>query len=187
MGKWQKKIKLLLLILIITVIINKVYNISNSHTLGSTEVIYGQLQLENNVMDTTLNSNENIIHKHPVIISTDTFVEKLTEITYRFNEYHGALVEIEGFVYRKQHYTESQFAITRTLVTCCTSHAENLGILSYWNDGEELLDNSWVRVTGKLQSYKYFDENLNKEIITPMIIVEELQIIEKPEDPYLYP
>ncbi|WP_026477527.1 TIGR03943 family putative permease subunit [Alkaliphilus transvaalensis] len=121
-----------------------------------------------------------------VSLGAESYIENLTNIIYNFSYFHGAEIEVEGFIYRKDHYDVNQFAIARVAIQCCAADAEILGLLSHWEYGNELPENTWVRITGNLQSFQYFDETLKREIATPIIIVEELEEIDEPANPYVY-
>jgi putative membrane protein len=108
-----------------------------------------------------------------------------TSIMYVIDKYHesflGKQVELIGFIYREPEFSENQFVIGRRGNPCCVEDAEALyGLLSTTPKANELANDQWVKVIGRLSKTKY----LINEV--PYLIVEEVIEIEPPKDPYVY-
>lgn len=120
-----------------------------------------------------------------VVLEPSNYVTLLSEILYSVDKYHGSELEIEGFVFKEPHLAEGQIIISRTIISCCVADAENIGILSYWQ--EDLPDNAWVRAVGTIQSTDYTNPKSGRNGVVPMLVIQELEIIPEPDNPYIYP
>ncbi len=120
-----------------------------------------------------------------VVLEPSNYVTLLSEILYSVEKYHGAELELEGFVFKESHLAEGQLIISRTILSCCVADAENIGILSYWQ--EELKENTWVRAIGTVQSTEYINPNSGRSGVVPMLVIQELEVIPEPDNPYIYP
>lgn len=98
-----------------------------------------------------------------------------------FSAYEGQTVDVTGFVYRPAGLAEGSFVVGRFVVTCCVADATALGMLVSGADDEQLSEDQWVRVRGRLYTAHIDGQPL------PAIEAEIIDFIEKPEQPYLYP
>lgn len=119
-------------------------------------------------------------------IVDSNYMVALTEVFYNLDKYQGREIALEGFVHREVYYDDNQFMLARSVVSCCAEHATMMGLLSHWEDAEELKEGTWISVKGMLQSTVHYSSKIDKEATWPMVIVEELEIIEKPEEEYIY-
>lgn len=101
--------------------------------------------------------------------------------TSDFSSYHGMAVDVSGFVYHQPRLAENQFLVSRFVITCCVADASPLGMLVGWQDAGQLPDDEWVRVKGSIQTFSIDGEKV------PGIAAESIEIIEAPDQPYLYP
>jgi putative membrane protein len=100
-----------------------------------------------------------------------------TDIT----EYLGQPASVIGFVYRDEQLSEDQFYVSRFIISCCAADASSIGMIARWPDAKNLKNDTWVLVKGSISSLTLKDQ------VLPMIVVESVQSIPVPEQPYLYP
>lgn len=119
-----------------------------------------------------------------LVIDKTNFVDKLTEIHSSIEEYQGVELELEGFVERRKGLQTHQFYISRTIISCCSEDAQTMGIFSYW-EGDAPTDNTWVKARGTLQEMEYKNPATGVVGTVPVLIIDELEEVEKPEDPFI--
>lgn len=100
-----------------------------------------------------------------------------TDIT----QYLDQQVSVIGFVYRDEQLSEDQFYVSRFIISCCAADASSIGMIASWPDAKNLKNDTWVLVKGSISSTTLKDQTL------PVILVESVQDVPVPEQPYLYP
>ncbi|MCM8773101.1 MAG: TIGR03943 family protein [Candidatus Omnitrophica bacterium] len=83
-------------------------------------------------------------------------------------------ISVEGMVYKGEG--KEKFTLIRFLITCCAADATPLGIEVKYENIEELKNEEWVKVKGKV---KIEDGKI-------IIYAENIEKINPPSDPYLY-
>lgn len=131
---------------------------------------------------TTENYQSFFTENGEIDIVDSNYMVALTEVFYNLDKYQGRGITLEGFVHREAYYDDNQFMLARTVSSCCAEHATMMGLLSHWEDAEELKEGTWISVKGMLQSTVHYSPKIDKGVTWPMVIVEELEIIEKPEE-----
>ena len=95
--------------------------------------------------------------------------------------YLGQQASVIGFVYRDDQLNEDQFYVSRFIISCCAADASSIGMIATWPDAKNLKNDSWVLVKGTISSLTLKDQ------VLPMVVVESVQDMPVPEQPYLYP
>lgn len=95
-------------------------------------------------------------------------------------ELAGQPVDVTGFVYRDLRVEPGQFVVTRFSVTCCVADAAAIGLDVSWDGTGQPADNSWVRVRGKMRI------DLIDERKIPRVEAESVDVVQAPEQPYLF-
>jgi len=92
----------------------------------------------------------------------------------------GQPVSLEGFVIVNEDVPEGQFLVARFVITCCVADATAIGIAVDPSGTDELMPEGWVSIRGTMQISRTGGE--------PALLIEasEIQLIERPEQPYLY-
>lgn len=90
-------------------------------------------------------------------------------------------VNVVGFVYRDDRFSEQQFMVSRFVVSCCAADAAPIGLVVQWPNSAELPDDEWVTVKGPLRVETFAGEEM------PIVIAESVTPTDIPERPYLYP
>jgi uncharacterized repeat protein (TIGR03943 family) len=98
------------------------------------------------------------------------------------SEFNGQEAEIVGFVYHDVRLNDkTQFFAMRFIVSCCVADATSIGLVVEWPDAATLQSDGWVKVTGKFQAQDVAGQEV------PVLIAENVESVEQPEHPYLYP
>lgn len=95
--------------------------------------------------------------------------------------FNGQTAEVIGFVYRDPSLTNTQFMVSRFVVTCCAADGTALAMVVNWPNLTDLPDNTWVRVRGPVEA-----AFLNGQPI-PRINAEVVETVPQPDHPYMYP
>lgn len=94
--------------------------------------------------------------------------------------FNGEEARLIGFVYRDDRFPEDTFMVARFTVSCCVADAAPIGLVVRWPDAAELPLDQWVEVNGRFQSGIFNGQE------TPILIAEEIILIDPPRHPYLY-
>jgi uncharacterized repeat protein (TIGR03943 family) len=97
-------------------------------------------------------------------------------------EFDGQQADFIGFVITEPTHPDDHFILARSVVRCCVVDLSGLGIPVYMLDlPTEIQDDQWVRVRGTFQAGTFDDQK------TPILQVTQLDLIDAPEQEYLYP
>lgn len=171
------------LVIIISILLSLIYN--NQFSNLQSTIIGQQYNIKNQRQDTKQEEYISLISQD-IVFTEENYLENIVKLMYNFNQYHGGTIEISGFIFTEESKGEHSFIIAREVITCCDVHAEIIGIQCYW-ENKLPKENSWVKIRGYLQSTYDYDEKLKREVNSPLIIVDSIEEIVPPEDPYLYP
>lgn len=102
----------------------------------------------------------------------------------------GQEVRVSGFVFRDERFGQEHILVTRFVVSCCVADANVLGLLielpvAAKNGAEtttqQIADDQWIEVHGI-----FVDERVDGWHM-PLVKASAVQLIEIPNQPYLYP
>jgi len=93
----------------------------------------------------------------------------------------GQQADIVGFVYRDVRFAENQLMVARFTISCCVADASAIGLLVETPDAQEYPLDSWVRVKGTFTPGSLDGQPM------PVLLPDEIEQVEQPELPYLYP
>lgn len=96
-----------------------------------------------------------------------------------YAELNGQPADVIGFVYSEPTFGENQFMVARFTVSCCVADASAIGVPVHWE--EEIPQGEWVRVQGTMQVGEFRGDML------PILRASNVEVVEQPEHPYLYP
>ncbi|WP_209123264.1 TIGR03943 family protein [Alkalihalobacillus sp. BA299] len=116
-----------------------------------------------------------------IVMEKTSYVQKFYAITGNPEMVSGREIVVDGFVLKEEIRSPYQLFIGRFLITHCVADATVIGFLAELDREIHLTEGSWVRVKGTLDVSKHGQE------VVPMIRVHSLAVIEKPNDPYIYP
>lgn len=116
-------------------------------------------------------------------ITPDNYTNILKCVYEDLDTYVGQTICFTGYVYRNIDFTETQFVLARDMISE-TSEKSNktliVGFLCNYNDASKFIDNTWVKITGKITKGNYHGE-------IPIIEISKIEEVEKPSDEYVFP
>ncbi|GAA0720527.1 TIGR03943 family protein [Clostridium malenominatum] len=130
-------------------------------------------------------SNEDIYDEVLIEFNDDNYLERLYSIEENIEKYKGKRVCISGFVFKDKGLNQGEFVVGRMVMTCCAADSQIIGLVSKWEESENLKTDEWVRIEGVIESILY-KEPSGKEIELPAIKVEKLEKIDRPDNVYIY-
>lgn len=121
------------------------------------------------------------MYKQPVIeLGDKVFLDGLTTLELYPGEFAGKKLRTLGFVYREQGMGPNEFVAARFSVSCCAADAAVYGLLVESEQGSKLAKDSWVQVTGVLET------RMDDGYETLVLKAEEIKPVKAPNDPYVY-
>lgn len=116
-----------------------------------------------------------------VVIEDVNFVAWNDELYYNLGKYEGKKIQITGAVFKNEDFKPDEFAVVRFMMSCCTADLQPVGQVCRYDEAGEMKPDTWIKVTGKIESMDYEGEKI------PIITVENIEKAEKPADEYVYP
>jgi uncharacterized repeat protein (TIGR03943 family) len=98
-----------------------------------------------------------------------------------WTQFKGQRVDVVGFVYRDDRFTEDLFMVSRFVVRCCVADARAVGLLVRAPDTPPVATEQWVQVQGT------FVEGLFDGAKAPMIRADKITPVPVPAQPYIEP
>jgi putative membrane protein len=87
---------------------------------------------------------------------------------------------VTGFVFRDERFAEDSFMIGRFIVSCCVADAAPVGLIVRWPEAASLADDQWIEARGRFTSGTFDGHSM------PVLILEDVSLIDPPAQPYLY-
>src|SRR5260221_9137586 len=98
------------------------------------------------------------------------------------DEFSGQQADVIGFVYRDIRFKDQpRFMAARFTISCCVAHASAIRVIVASADASQLVEDSWIHVTGKFQVQDFGGQK------TPILVADKIEPTTQPEHPYLYP
>jgi putative membrane protein len=119
--------------------------------------------------------------KETVPIKSEIFLETLTSLDLFMDDFVEKKVELSGFIYREPGMQVNQFVVARFALQCCSADAIPYGVLIEYQGGKAYADDSWVKITGTLQTTTYKNQKTMK------IEASQVEKLEPPKSQYVYP
>ena len=123
---------------------------------------------------------ENQENQKIVEITSDNYTNFLKDCHENIDSYVGIKVKICGYVYRMPDFTKTQFVLSRTMILNSANSGVVVGILADCKNAPDFEDNEWVEVVGTISKGNY-------KGVMPILNVDNINLVEKPEDEYVYP
>lgn len=114
------------------------------------------------------------------------FLRMVDDLYDRIDFYEGKRVEVTGFIFRRSDFSANQFVVARLFMWCCAADAAPVGPMCKWDKISAFQSGTWVKVTGVIENEFFDDTYFNEKSDIPVIRVEAIEEIEKPDSPYVY-
>jgi putative membrane protein len=95
--------------------------------------------------------------------------------------FNGKQADVVGFVYREAGVPEDQFMLARFTISCCVADAGAIGVPVRWDASGDFPADTWLRITGAWEVGEFRGETV------PILNAIDVEQIDQPEHPYLYP
>lgn len=110
----------------------------------------------------------------------------INTIHFNIEQVIGQKFSYIGMVYRDETLKEDELIIGRLMMYCCSADAQITGVLSQYDDAASYTNEEWVEVTGRLSMIDYYVSSYDKIMKVPYLKLEKIEIIDPPEDIYVY-
>ncbi|MFC0473386.1 TIGR03943 family putative permease subunit [Halalkalibacter kiskunsagensis] len=124
---------------------------------------------------------EEVLTKGSIVVTEENYLDMMTMLDLQLERFIGKPIEIIGFVYREPEFEDDQLVVARFGMTCCVADASVYGTMVTTEEASQFENDTWVRVTGILDQTEYNDFRI------PLIQLREIEIVEQPESPYVFP
>lgn len=104
---------------------------------------------------------------------------RLFNATDDMAEFNGQEIDVTGFVFRNEAYPDGLFMVSRFTISCCVADSMAIGVPVMWN--QDIAPDTWVQVRGRLQAGEFLGSQ------QPVIQPVSVDIVQRPDHPYLYP
>lgn len=121
-----------------------------------------------------------------IVLKEENYVDTIVSINNDLEKFKGKNIVIEGFVYRDNNLKENHFITGRFTVACCAADAQVIGMICSWSKATTLNNDIWVRVEGVIDSGIYYNSISKTTEKKPVIMINKVEEISKPENPYIY-
>lgn len=95
--------------------------------------------------------------------------------------FNGKQADVIGFVYREAAFPDDQFMAARFTISCCVADAGAIGVPVIWDAAADYPADTWVRVQGTWQVGEFRGDTV------PILHPTNIEKVDQPEHPYLYP
>lgn len=133
------------------------------------------VEFNNSYVSSTPSNNS--IDVFDYVFNTDNYIELLKNIHDRMDENVNKTVKISGYVFRMTDFKEGYFVVGRNVIVS-DDETSLAGFLCYNEDGNSLIENEWIEVTGVI-----IKGNYNGDI--PVLKVNTITKISKPTDSFV--
>ncbi|GAE25438.1 hypothetical protein JCM9140_1433 [Halalkalibacter wakoensis JCM 9140] len=124
---------------------------------------------------------EEILEQGHIVVTEENYLDMMTMLDLQLEQFIGKPIEITGFVYREPEFEDDQLVVARFGMTCCVADASVFGTMVEASEASQFENDTWVRVTGILDQTQY------NEFRIPLIQLREIEVIDQPESPYVFP
>lgn len=113
-------------------------------------------------------------------ITPENYCNILKAVHENLNTYIGQKISFTGYVYRVADLKENQFILARDMVINSKNQTVVVGFLCEYDKAKDLVNDSWINITGTIQKGNYYGE-------IPIIKIESLEEASIPSNPLVSP
>lgn len=113
-------------------------------------------------------------------LSSDNYTNVLKAVHENIDTYIGQKITFSGYVYRVYDFDDTQFVLARDMIISSDSQTLVVGFLCHYDNASNFNNGCWVNITGTIRKGNYHGD-------IPVIEVEYMEQIEKPDDVFVYP
>lgn len=124
--------------------------------------------------------NYSILSPDIAELTPENYCNILKEVHEDLNTYIGQKIGFTGYVYRVSDLKENQFILARDMIINNKNQSVVVGFLCEYENAKDLTNDTWVKITGKIEKGNYYGE-------IPIIKIESLEETSIPNNPYVAP
>ena len=114
-------------------------------------------------------------------ISPKNYTNILKAVHDDIDSYVGLNIHFTGYVYRVYDLDENQFILARNMIISSDYQYVVVGFLCECENAKDLIDNSWVEITGEITKGDYHGD-------MPIIKIKDIKNAQEPSsEEYVYP
>ncbi|MBR1539906.1 MAG: hypothetical protein IJ629_01805 [Clostridia bacterium] len=113
-------------------------------------------------------------------LTSENYCNILKEVHEDLNTYIGQKITFTGYVYRVADLKENQFILARDMIINSKNQSVVVGFLCEYGKAKELINDSWVKITGTITKGNYYGE-------IPIIKIDTLEETSIPNNPFVTP
>ncbi|KZL91440.1 TIGR03943 family putative permease subunit [Clostridium magnum] len=132
-----------------------------------------------------IKENSTITKNNEIILNEKNFFTYVNGINDDPNKFKDYRITLTGFVYKDDSIKHNQFVIARMLMVYCAADTQIIGFLCNY-DGQNLDKDTWVQITGVLDTTNYTDSSSKENFLIPLIKVQSIKKVNPPASKYVY-
>lgn len=113
-------------------------------------------------------------------LTAENYCNILKEVHENLKTYLGQKISFTGYVYRVADLKDNQFILARDMIINSKNQTVVVGFLCEYENAKELINDSWIKITGEITKGNYYGE-------IPIIKIKSVEEASIPTNPYVTP
>ena len=125
-------------------------------------------------------TNDNLKQNEVQELTVTNYTNVLKTVHDDIDTYVGQKIKFSGYVFRMLDFNQNQFVLARDMIISSDFQTVVVGFLSEYEEIKQYEDNTWIEIVGEITKGNYHGD-------VPILKIEQIQKIEKPQDEFVYP
>ena len=125
-------------------------------------------------------TNDNLDQNKVQELTVTNYTNVLKTVHEDIDTYVGQKIKFSGYVFRMLDFNQNQFVLARDMIISSDFQTVVVGFLCEYEKIKQYEDNAWIEITGEITKGNYHGD-------IPILKIEQIQEIEKPQDEFVYP
>lgn len=125
-------------------------------------------------------TNDNLKQNEIQELTVTNYTNILKTVHDDIDTYVGQKIKFSGYVFRMLDFNQNQFVLARDMIISSDFQTVIVGFLCEYDEIKQYEDNIWIEIVGEITKGNYHGE-------MPILKIEQIQRIEKPQDEFVYP
>ena len=113
-------------------------------------------------------------------LTSENYCNVLKEVHEDLDTSIDQKISFTGYVYRVADLKENQFILARDMIINSKKQTVVVGFLCEYENAKDLINDSWIKITGKISKGDYYGE-------IPILKIEKIEEASIPTNPYVAP
>ncbi|NMH69068.1 TIGR03943 family protein [Bacillus sp. RO3] len=114
-----------------------------------------------------------------IFVRDEQYIQTLSLVDESLDNHVGKEIQLTGFVYKDEGFSEDELVISRFSVTCCVADASVYGLLARDSELSKLEPDTWINVSGVIDKVDFNGQEM------PVLKNPVFEVIEPPANPYV--